>query len=427
MHVYDHAAVTEATRLTREGRLAEATALLQRTLGGSSRNRDPGPVAQATGASHHDEQVPAPGRPPATGQTLPSALNHRPWFGSLRGDPPAGARSVGAAQDGDLLAQLKAALPVRAGGPPRPHRPGVLDLTGLPTVRPARPQRPPGQRPPGRFLDRSYHNRAGTRRYKVYVPTGYDGQDVPLVVMLHGGTQDAEDFADGTGINELAERETVLVAYPEQARSANSMGYWNWFQPGDQMRGAGEPSLVAGITQEIVANYAVDADRVYVGGFSAGGAMAAVVAATYPDLYAAAGVHSGLAYGAAGDLPSAFAAMHAGGGLSTKGPRIPMIVFHGDSDSTVDIVNADYLVRQGTGAAPGINAGGTREERPGRHPSTRTVHRGPDRRELVELWTIHGGGHAWSGGTPYGTYTDPRGPDASVEMLRFFAEHPRLR
>ena len=427
MRTHDHATVTEATRLTREGRLAEATALLQRTLARSSGSGDPEPVAQATGASHQDEQVPAPGRPPATGQTLPSALNHHPWFRSLRGDPLARARSVRATQDDVLLARLKAALPRRAGGPPRRHRSELLDLTGLPTVRRARLQRPPGDRPPGRFLDRSYHNHAGTRRYKVYVPTGYNGQDVPLVVMLHGGTQDADDFADGTGMNELAERETVLVAYPEQARSANRMGYWNWFQPGDQMRDAGEPSLVAGITQEIAAEYAVDLDRVYVGGFSAGGAMAAVVAATYPDLYAAAGVHSGLAYGAADDLPSAFAAMHAGGGLQTNGPRIPMIVLHGDGDSTVDIVNADYLVRQGTGQAPGIKVGSTREERPGRHPSTRTVHRGPDRRELVELWTIHGGGHAWSGGTPYGTYTDPRGPDASAEMLRFFAEHPRQR
>jgi poly(hydroxyalkanoate) depolymerase family esterase len=386
VHAYDLDAVTEATRLTREGRLAQATALLQRSLAAPSGNGESRPGGGATGAG-------------------------------------ADARSVGGAEDGGLVARLTAALPGRVGQ----HRPELPDLAGLHLRRPAALQCPPDERPPGQFLDRSYRDHAGTRRYKLYVPTRYTGQDVPLVVMLHGGTQDAEDFAAGTGMNGLAEHETVLVAYPEQARSANSMGYWNWFQPGDQVRGAGEPSLVAGITREIAAEYAVDPDRVYVAGFSAGGAMAAVVAATYPDLYAAAGVHSGLAYGAAHDLPSAFAAMHAGGGLATPGSRIPLIVFHGDSDSTVDIINAEHLVRQGTGAAPGITVATVREEPPGRHRCTRTVHCGPDGRTLVELWTVHGAGHAWSRGTPYGTYTDPHGPDASAEMLRFFAEHPRLR
>ncbi len=349
MPAYDHAAMTEATRLTRQGRLAEAAALLQRTLGATPA----GPV-------------------------------------------PAAA----ADQSPDLLGRLR-------------------------TTRPAVLRRPAPERPPGHFLDGSYTNGAGTRAYKLYVPTGCAGQDLPLVVMLHGGTQDAADFADGTGMNDLAEREGVLVAYPEQARSANPMGYWNWFHSADQRRESGEPSLIAGITREVIARYAVDTDRVYVAGFSAGGAMGAVMAATYPDIYAAAGVHSGLAYGAAHDLPSAFAAMQAGGGQQAAGRAIPLIVFHGDSDSTVDPVNADCLVRQATGGRPPTRAGSTRDETAGRHPSTRTLHRGPDGSTLVEQWTVHHAGHAWSGGTPYGSYTDPQGPDASAEMLRFFAEHPR--
>ena len=390
MPAYDSAAMTEATRLTREGRLAEATALLQRTLGGT-------PAAPA----------------PAPEEVLDAD------------DLPAGAGPPAGAGGGGLLARLKAALPAPTTGRPGPHRLPAPDLLRrLRTKRPAPLRRPAPEQPPGQFLDRSYTGPAGTRAYKLYVPTGYTGQSVPLVVMLHGGTQDAADFADGTGMNEWAERETVLVAYPEQARSANGMGYWNWFRPTDQGREAGEPSLIAGITREVAAGWAVDPDRVHVAGFSAGGAMAAVMAATHPDLYAAAGVHSGLAYGAAEDVPSAFAAMQAGGGRPAPGGTIPLIVFHGDGDPTVDAVNADWLVRQAIGTRPATVAS-TREDAPGRRPSTRTVHSGPDGTVLVERWTVHGAGHAWSGGTAYGSYTDPQGPDASAEMLRFFGRHPR--
>ena len=279
---------------------------------------------------------------------------------------------------------------------------------------------------PGRFLDVAHANAAGERRCKLYVPSGYSGQSVPLIVMLHGGTQSADDFAAGTRMNELAERRGFLVAYPEQSRSANPMGYWNWFRPQDQHRGSGEASLIAGLTTQIIDAYAIDTRRVYVAGFSAGGAMAAVMAAAYPDLYAAAGVHSGLAAGTAHDVPSAFAAM-AKGAPTGVGLPVPLIVFHGDGDETVDHVNADGLVRAVLPDARDRQRPVTTSGRvAGGHAYTRRVYADRDGTPRVEHWTIHGAGHAWSGGSPHGTYTDPRGPDASTELARFFAQHAHL-
>lgn len=276
---------------------------------------------------------------------------------------------------------------------------------------------------PGRFLDLSYADPAGARAYKLYVPSGYAGQAVPLIVMLHGGTQDAEDFAAGTRMNELAERQGFLVAYPEQSRAANPMGYWNWFEPQHQRRGGGEASLVAGLSEQIIDTYALDARRVYVAGFSAGGAMAAVMAAAYPDVYAAAGVHSGLAAGAAHDVASAFAAMAQGAPIHGSVP-VPLIVFHGDGDPTVDLVNADCLVRAALPEAEHRRRPLTTTGRvPEGHAYTRRVYAEGDGTPRVEQWTIHQGGHAWSGGSPNGTYTDPKGPDASTELVRFFAQH----
>ena len=273
---------------------------------------------------------------------------------------------------------------------------------------------------PGHFIDASYTNEAGTRDYKLYVPGSYAGQTVPLVVMLHGCTQNPDDFAVGTGMNELAEEYGCLVAYPAQSKQANASRCWNWFSAADQQRDQGEPSIIAGLTRDIMARYAIDPSRVFVAGLSAGGAMAAIMGTQYPDLYAAVGVHSGLPFAAANDLPSALAAMKGDFRTHHKPNKsLPIIVFHGDRDTTVHPANGDELIKrrrrhpaEDIVVEPGAVPDG--------HAYTRTVHRKPDGSIHAEHWVIHGSGHAWSGGDTRGTYTDGRGPNASREMMRFF-------
>ncbi len=288
----------------------------------------------------------------------------------------------------------------------------------------------------GEFLARSFSNQAGSRPYKLYIPSGYRGEPLPLIVMLHGCTQSLDDFATGTRMNAAAETEDCFVAYPGQTSAANHSKCWNWFSPDDQQRDLGEPSLIAGITRQVMQDYAIDPARVYIAGLSAGGAAAANMGSAYPDLYAAIGVHSGLACGAAHDMTSAFMAMRNGGsgrmrteGFSAAGVDgrgLPTIVFHGDRDSTVNPSNGDDVVAQLTRAQT------TRPERlveegrvPGGHAYTRVLYRETNGRVICEQWVVHGAGHSWSGGSPAGSYTDASGPDATREMLRFFLEHPR--
>jgi poly(hydroxyalkanoate) depolymerase family esterase len=277
----------------------------------------------------------------------------------------------------------------------------------------------------GKFLSLSCTAPAGTRAYKLYIPSTYAGEPAPLVVMLHGCTQNPDDFAAGTGMNALAEEQGCLVAYPAQAKKANGSNCWNWFQAGDQRRDSGEPSIIAAITQQVMRDYKVDPARVYVAGLSAGGAMAAILASEYPDLYKAAGVHSGLPTGAAHDVPSAFAAMSSGaanGVLKAKtGATVPVIVFHGDRDKTVHPQNGHQVLAHHAGPQSGA-ATTEKGSAPNGRSYTRAVHRNAGGNLMAEHWTVHGSGHAWSGGSKRGSYTDPKGPDASREMLRFFAE-----
>ncbi|WP_229750928.1 extracellular catalytic domain type 1 short-chain-length polyhydroxyalkanoate depolymerase [Undibacterium terreum] len=282
------------------------------------------------------------------------------------------------------------------------------------------------------FIDKVFTNKAGTRTYKLFIPDGYQGQPLPLIVMLHGCTQDSKDFAAGTGMNQLANEKNCFVAYPQQTQAHNSSKCWNWFKAVDQQRDQGEPSIIAGITRQIIREYRIDTDKVYVAGLSAGGAMAAILGNLYPDLYAGVGVHSGLPYGAATDLPSALAAMK--NGMTSAAPRvstsfksIPIIVFHGDKDTTVNPKNGDHIVQQYMrGAKSADNASGFSDAIqmdgavPGGRSYTLTSHRDGSGKPVAEHWSVHGAGHAWAGGTRMGSYTDPEGPNASHEMLRFF-------
>jgi poly(hydroxyalkanoate) depolymerase family esterase len=340
--------MAEATRLTRAGRLAEATALIQRLL--------------------HGHAAPHP------------------------------------------------ASPV-------PHVPGRLQrfLDGLLGRAPAAPSGAARGMTAARFT-----SALGSRAYRLYVPSAAGQRPLPLIVMLHGCTQSPEDFAAGTRMNDLAEARGFYVAWPEQDQRANAQRCWNWFQPADQQRDRGEPALIAGIIGQIIAEHRIDKARVYVAGLSAGGAQAAIMAAAYPDLFAAVGIHSGLACGVARDFPSALAAMKHGpnGALVGSGPMLPTIVFHGDQDRTVNPLNGERIVAQALAAGVGLKQELEQGRSKGGLDYSRTAYADASGRVLLERWTVHGAGHAWSGGSPDGTFTDPRGPDASGEMLRFFLAQP---
>ena len=286
----------------------------------------------------------------------------------------------------------------------------------------------------GEFLNCSFTHSTGTHAYKVYVPASHSAASsapMPLLVMLHGCTQSPDDFAAGTRMNALADEHGFVVVYPAQSGSANGTKCWNWFRPEDQCRDRGEPSIVAGITREVASRYGADERRIFVAGMSAGAAMAVILGATYPDLFAAVGAHSGLAYRAAHDMPSAFGAMRGKASKAGAPPvatAVPTIVFHGHADHTVQARNGEAIIEQVVGARAdraslrtdvqsGIAAGGARYDR--------TIYVDATDRVVAEQWLLHGAAHAWSGGSAAGSYTDARGPDASTEMVRFFLSQPR--
>ncbi len=276
-----------------------------------------------------------------------------------------------------------------------------------------------------RFTRHHFVCDAGALSYKLYVPARLPPGRASLVMMLHGCTQDPDDFARGTRMNALADDDGLIVVYPQQSRGANANGCWNWFDAGHQRRGAGEPAVLAGLARQIAADHGIDRAHTFVAGLSAGGAMAEVLAATYPDVFAAAGIHSGLPYGAAVDLVSAFAAMkgHGARGPSRTrdagGPDVRKIVFHGDADTTVHASNARAILDRATADGAGADHRIADRTIDGRRVTHTTVG-DADGGAHTEHWLIHGGGHAWSGGAPAGSYTDPVGPDASREMVRFF-------
>jgi len=403
-HIQD--GMAEALRLTRAGRLTEATELIQRTLGGVLNKSGPG--ASDDSAAEPSEVIEAEYRVHDEDNPSSSDIAAR---STVSGDAaPSAERPVT-----PLVEEWEI--------------PGSRRSTRRRKITSADPPEVSSDGARGRFIDGSFTNEAGTRAYKLYIPSAYVGQPLPLVVMLHGCTQSSADFAAGTRMNVLAEKEKFLVVYPEQPRKANVSKCWNWFETTNQKRSVGEPSLIAGITREIMSTYRLSSESVYVVGMSAGGAMAAIMAATYPELYAAVGVHSGLSYGAAHNLRSGFKAMRKGVPRHKRKLRkvIPLIMFHGDHDTTVAKVNADNMRDQWLQAFEngGRPKGEQKVERgmAGGHTYTRSTYQDADGRVILEEWIIHHAGHAWSGGSSNGSYTDSKGPDASAEIVRFLRKH----
>ncbi len=425
----------KATQLLQQGRKSDAIGTIQRVLqqvlpGGMRGMPEaaPSPTQQKTQHQPNPSQPPMKDiNPPPAGRK--QADHSQADVASDRADhhqttgANAGASAAHVMPDfvADLLSRFGSGL--TAPGTAGTFNGGFADPVAEPTARHRSESEQHGQ---GTFVTSSTTNAAGSRRYKLYVPSAYTqrthDQRLPLVVMLHGCTQSPDDFAAGTEMNAYAERTPCLVLYPEQSSSANSSKCWNWFKAIDQKRGQGEPSIIADMTREIIASYPVDTTRVYVAGLSAGGAMAAIMGSTYPELYAAVGIHSGLPYAAASDLPSAMQAMRSGMN-EAKVARAhtgakPIIVFHGDRDTTVHPRNGEQLIAQNVphNAVSSVVNGGT----PGGLRYTRTIHQSQSGMPLAEQWLIHGAGHAWSGGSSAGSYTEQRGPHATQEMMRFF-------
>ncbi|APE32584.1 plasmid partitioning protein [Halomonas aestuarii] len=421
----------EATRLTRAGKLKEAMAIIQGAVPEARGGETPdepdrgGNIFEGTCQIIDEDMTvsrPASAEPatdrtsePSAGAASSSAFGH--FRQTTTGPFPSGDIGLPAAwRDKWRQFRERAAQPEQARG--------ATEVAG-----------------PGMFTVGCFTNHVGTRDYKLYLPSGYHGQALPLVVMLHGCTQDPDDFAAGTNMNRLAEDQLCCVLYPAQPMTANSSKCWNWFRAEDQQREGGEPAIIAGMTRQVIDTHGLDARRVYVAGLSAGAAMATTLAMTYPDLFAAVGVHSGLPHGVAQSLPDALGAMQGGTGPlggsvareSGWASEVPAIIFHGDRDTTVHPGNADRVAAQ---YAASRHAGETASHSKGNarvtveqgqvangHAYTRTTHHDAKGEPRLEQWRVQGAGHAWSGGSAHGSYADPKGPDAAKEMLRFFYRH----
>lgn len=273
------------------------------------------------------------------------------------------------------------------------------------------------------FLRRSVMTASGGRDYRLFVPSTHRPRG--LIVMLHGCKQNAEDFALGTCMNRAANDEGLLVAYPTQIRSANAMGCWNWFRPEDQTRDTGEPLIIAELTRALIAEFELGS-KVFVAGLSAGGAMAAVMGANYPEIYEAVGVHSGLPYRSAHDVNSALAAMrgvpqgrsgHSSAPLPSWATRL--IVFHGSQDRTVAPSNGERLISSLRGSNPSA-AVNEHNFTSGSHAVRFTEIIEADGKLSGESWFVEGASHHWIGGDPAGSFAKAEGPSASREMVRFF-------
>jgi poly(hydroxyalkanoate) depolymerase family esterase len=410
------AAMRRATEAARAARPAEATRLIQEALG----------LARAADAAGAAAAAPRPAAGDAAGPAVAPGAAPRPirrWIDRLTAvdaelvppadrpapDAPARRPRRGLRETLARLARGRGALEAAA----RAARPAARA--------PAAPPVPEG----AVWEARRFACAAGARDYRLFRPSA-DAPAAGVVLMLHGCRQDPDDFAAGTAMNRAAQAAGLAVVYPGQPQGANASACWNWFDPAHQRRGAGEPEILAALTRAVVAETGAPPDRVFVAGLSAGGAMAAVLGETYPEAFAAVGVHSGLPTGVACDVMSAFGAMRGetGGGRragAAAGPR-RLIVVHGTADRTVDASNGRALYDRADAAlGAGARRASRREDGDGRRGATVLRSDGADG-AAAELWLVDGAGHAWAGGDAAGSWTDPAGPDATAAMLRFFLE-----
>ncbi len=394
-------ALRRALQSTRAGDPGAATAIIQSALAGGAapEPEDDGECGPCARLAQARERTTRPGPQPDP------AL--RAWPDTAAPSAPNGAtaRMTRPAMPGlDAFSGLPG-MGERPGMDGLPGLNGLQGMDGLPGLNGLAGKSGALRRAPVPEGATVEMRRIAGRDVRLFVPSAREDGPNGLVLMLHGCTQSPEDFALGTRMDHAAEAAGYLVAYPAQTGAHNMQSCWNWFRPEDQGAGGGEPAILAAIARDLAAEFAV-AGRIHAAGLSAGGAMAAVLAETHPDLFAAVGIHSGLPAGSARDIPSAFAAMR--GERSGRAVAIPAIVFHGTADTTVAPANARALLPE-----DGVE---TRHRDGARSWSRLTTPEGS------ELWTIDGAGHAWSGGDRAGSYADPDGPDASAEMLRFFDE-----
>ena len=407
--------LARAARMTRPSRLLKAMRLMQRTLGvGSAQPKRRKPVTRRTLATKVT---------PVAAKT--TALADAPLV--LKASSP----------DMATLAPVPVPTPVTIPVPVMDPAPLPLPVP-VPEVAPVPPVVVKQRRQAARFTKGKFVFETVPYPYRLYQPAVPAKADalaaMPLLVLLHGCTQDAQDFAIGTDMNTLADQHQCMVLYPEQASQANARRCWNWFEPEHQQRDRGEPGMIAALTQHVLGGHPqADAGRVYIAGLSAGGAMAALAAGLYPDIFAGVGVHSGLPAGAATNMLAAFSAMRKGAPGESP-PALPTIVFHGRADSTVHPDNGQYISDAALSAFESTGLSLLESRSQVSTPTESGEQKTPSNAErvrysttggpsYVEHWQIDKGPHAWSGGNAAGSYTDPSGPSASAAMLAFFLQH----
>ena len=487
----------QATNMVRNGNLMEATQAIQKALAGGTTAAADTPAAPtantakpqraksawrkgaaAAAADVQDAVVIERGTAPRTARAA-EAPHTTPITPTAPTAPVVPSIDIEALQESAMQTAREAmeafsSLPGMSGMPDLSNLPGMPDLSSLSSLsslsglsgstlgdslkkqgarKPKKAKQPKHAKQakarvptvpelPGSFDHVAIEHAGVDQSYRLFVPpSAANGKPMPLVLMLHGCTQNPDDFATGTGMNQAAAEAGALVVYPAQLRNANPNACWNWFTPEHQQRGGGEPDLLVEMVRDVMARHPVDPQRIYVTGLSAGGAMASLLGREYPELFAAVGVHSGLQAGAANNMMGALSAMKSGAkGLpkvaaAAKPGDVPaLIVFHGDADATVSPRNGEQLVES---AVQQLGGDSVKSETLQGHSAagqayTRTLFHAPaaqskgDANDVrIEQWTLHGAGHAWSGGAANGSHTDPRGVSATQEMLRFFLEHPK--